>query len=101
MPMRRFASYPDSLNLLFDRLEGWDLPLREGQGQAGTWVWIGVADVSALCDEYRISGARIRGKLRNYPGHMKCWSRTPDGHILRFGSEPRTDIHFTEEPVQL
>lgn len=41
---------------------------RGGQGQAGTWVWIGVEDVEALYEEYKASGARIRHPPRITPG---------------------------------
>jgi hypothetical protein len=34
--------------------DGASIYLSEGdQGQPGTWVWLGVDDVEALCDEYR------------------------------------------------
>jgi hypothetical protein len=39
-----------------------------GQGQPGTWVWIGVEDVAALYEEYKASGARILGQPENYHG---------------------------------
>ena len=54
---------------------------RGGQGQPGTWVWIGVEDVQALYEEYQASGAKIR--------HPPA-----DGHVLRFGSEPKADLPF-------
>jgi predicted enzyme related to lactoylglutathione lyase len=38
---------------------------RRGQGQAGTWVWIGVEDVEALYQEYKASGATIRHPPEN------------------------------------
>ena len=71
-----------------------------GQGQPGTWVWIGVGDVAALYEEYKASGAKIRGKLRNYPWAYEMLVEDPDGHVLRFGSEPRTDMPYSDERVQ-
>jgi len=67
---------------------------RGGQGQPGTWVWIGVEDVEALYEEYKASGARIHHPPANYPWAMEMKVEDPDGHILRFGSEPRTDLPF-------
>jgi predicted enzyme related to lactoylglutathione lyase len=67
---------------------------REGQGQAGTWVWIGVEDVEALHVEYKASGARIRHPPENYPWAYEMKVEDPDGHVLRFGSEPREDLPF-------
>ena len=68
-----------------------------GQGQPGTWAWIGVEDVGALYEEYRASGAKIRQKPRNYPWAYEMRVEDPDGHVLRFGSEPRSDLPFAEE----
>jgi predicted enzyme related to lactoylglutathione lyase len=67
---------------------------RRGQGQAGTWVWIGVEDVEVLYEEYKASGARIRHPPANYPWAYEMKVEDPDGHVLRFGSEPRADLPF-------
>ena len=62
-----------------------------GQGQAGTWAWIGVSDVATLYAEYRQSGAQIRLPPTNYSWAYEMQVRDPDGHILRFGSDPLDD----------
>jgi len=67
---------------------------RGGQGQPGTWVWIGVEDVEALYVEYQASGARIRHPPANYPWALEMKVNDPDGHVLRFGSEPKSDQPF-------
>jgi hypothetical protein len=67
---------------------------RGGQGQPGTWVWVGVEDVVALHEEYEGSGAKIRHAPRNYPWAHEMKVEHPDGHVLRFGSEPRADLPF-------
>ena len=64
------------------------------QGHTGTWVWIGVDDVAALYEEYTASGATIRHPPRNYPWAYEMKVEDPDGHVLRFGSEPRSDLPF-------
>jgi catechol 2,3-dioxygenase-like lactoylglutathione lyase family enzyme len=65
-----------------------------GQGNPGTWVWIGVDDAAALFDEYTAKGATIRRTPTNYPWAYEMHVEDPDGHILRFGSEPRSDRPF-------
>ena len=67
---------------------------RGGQGQAGTWVWIGVEDVATLYEEYQASGANIRQPPENFPWAYEMKVEDPDGHVLRFGSEPRPDLPF-------
>jgi hypothetical protein len=69
---------------------------RGGQGQPGTWAWIGVEDVAALYEEYKASGARIVHAPENYPWAYEMKVGDPDGHVLRFGSEPREDLPFGE-----
>jgi uncharacterized glyoxalase superfamily protein PhnB len=65
-----------------------------GQGQSGTWVWVGVEDVSLLYEEYRNSGARIRMTPKNIPWAYEMHVEDLDGHVLRFGSEPLEDKPF-------
>jgi predicted enzyme related to lactoylglutathione lyase len=69
---------------------------RGAQGAAGTWVWIGVEDVEALYEEYKASGARIRHAPRNFPWACEMKVEDPDGHVLRFGSEPKVGVTFDE-----
>jgi predicted enzyme related to lactoylglutathione lyase len=69
---------------------------RLGQGQPGTWVWIGVEDVETLYREYQATGAKIRHAPQNYPWAYEMKVDDPDGHVLRFGSEPREDAPFVD-----
>jgi catechol 2,3-dioxygenase-like lactoylglutathione lyase family enzyme len=69
-----------------------------GQGQPGTWVWIGAEDVEALYQEYKASGAKFRHPSQNYPWAYEMKIEDPDDHVLRFGSEPRSDRPFDEFP---
>jgi predicted enzyme related to lactoylglutathione lyase len=62
-----------------------------GQGRPGTWVWIGVEDAATLYEEYKASGARILRAPQNYPWAFEIHVEDPDGHVLRFGSESRSD----------
>jgi hypothetical protein len=70
-----------------------------GQGHPGTWIWIGVEDVQSVIELYTSRGARVNQGLTNYPGAYEMRIEDPDGHVLRFGSEPREDLPFvTEDP---
>lgn len=69
---------------------------RGGQGQPGTWVWIGVDDVGVLQKEYEANGARIRHPPQNYPWAYEMKVNDPDGHVLRFGSDCKADAPFDE-----
>ncbi len=64
--------------------------LSEGdQGNPGTWVWIGVEDAPALCEQYRRAGAKIRHPPANYEWACEMQVEDPDGNVMRMGSEPR------------
>jgi predicted enzyme related to lactoylglutathione lyase len=67
---------------------------RGAQGHPGTWVWLGVEDVAALYEEYQASGAKIHRPPENYPWAYEMKVEDPDGHVLRFGSEPQADLPF-------
>jgi len=67
---------------------------RDGQGQPGTWVWVGVEDVSLLYEEYKQKGAHIRMTPRNFSWAYEMHVEDLDGHVLRFGSEPLEDRPF-------
>jgi catechol 2,3-dioxygenase-like lactoylglutathione lyase family enzyme len=62
-----------------------------GQGSPGTWVWVGVEDVEPLYLQLRQAGARIIQAPTNYWWALEIRIEDPDGHVLRFGSEPRDD----------
>ena len=69
--------------------DGANIYLSEGdQGHPGTWVWLGVDDVDALYEEYRGSGAQILQSPTNFPWAREMQVGDPDGHVLRFGSDP-------------
>jgi catechol 2,3-dioxygenase-like lactoylglutathione lyase family enzyme len=69
--------------------DGADIYLSLGdQGQPGTWVWIGVGDVRVLHEEYVGAGATILHPPENFPWAREMKVGDPDGHVLRFGSDP-------------
>jgi uncharacterized glyoxalase superfamily protein PhnB len=61
------------------------------QGNFGAWVWIGVSDAEALCEEYRARGAKIRHPPTNYSWALEMQVEDLDGNVLRMGSEPKPD----------
>jgi len=61
------------------------------QGQPGTWIWIGVNDVEILYGEYKAQGASIKQEPTNYYWAYEMRIEDPDGHILRFGSDPKEE----------
>lgn len=61
------------------------------QGHPGTWVWIGVGQAEALYREFVARHATIRLPPTNYPWAFEFHLEDPDGHVLRFGSEPKED----------
>ena len=64
---------------------------QDEQGQPGTWLWIGVEDIEPLSAEYRAKGVKFREQPTNYPWAYEMRIEDLDGHVLRFGSEPKTD----------
>jgi catechol 2,3-dioxygenase-like lactoylglutathione lyase family enzyme len=76
---------------------GANVMLCEGhQGCAGTWVWIGVGDAARLHEEYAAAGAKIPLPPRNYSWAIEFHVQDPDGHVLRFGSDPREDLPIAD-----
>jgi catechol 2,3-dioxygenase-like lactoylglutathione lyase family enzyme len=71
--------------------DGASIYLSQGdQGRPGTWVWVGVEDVEVLHEEYSQSGALILHPPENFPWACEMRVRDPDGHVLRFGSDPKS-----------
>lgn len=59
------------------------------QGNPGTWVWIGVSDIEPLYEHVRFKGVKVLEPPTNYPWAYEMKIEDPDGHVLRFGSDPR------------
>lgn len=71
--------------------DGKSIMLCEGaQGQPGTWVWIGVEDADAFFAEFVKNGARIHSPPQNFAWAYEFAIEDPDGHVLRFGGEPKS-----------
>ena len=80
IPILNVRSVPDSVRYYVDVLGfkvDWDasdyasvsldrhaiMLCQGGQGQSGTWIWIGVEDVEELFHKYTASGAKFRQEL--------------------------------------
>jgi predicted enzyme related to lactoylglutathione lyase len=59
------------------------------QGQRGVWLWVGVEDADALYAEFAAKGALIRDPPQNFAWAYEFQVEDPNGHVLRFGSEPQ------------
>ena len=69
---------------------------QNAQGQPGTWIWVGVSDAELLFEEYKAHGAAILQEPMNYSWAYEMRVRDPDGHVLRFGSDPKLDEPFKD-----
>ena len=59
------------------------------QGQRGVWLWIGVEDADVFFAEFSAKGALIRSPPQNFAWAYEFQVEDPDGHVLRFASEPK------------
>ena len=72
--------------------DGQSILLSQGeQGHPGTWLWIGVDDIEPLFADLTAKPVKILEKPTNYPWAYEMKIEDPDGHVLRFGSEPKAD----------
>lgn len=68
-----------------------------GQGCVGTWLWVGFdGDMDTLHQELKSAGAIIRRPPKNYSWALELQVEDPDGHILRFGTEPNATEPFMD-----
>ncbi len=60
-----------------------------GQGQPGTWVWMGFdGDIFKLYNELKSRGVVIKLPPTNFSWALEMQIEDPDGHVLRFGTSP-------------
>ncbi len=70
---------------------------KQGQGLPGTWVWIGFdGDILALHEELKSKGATIKLPPTNFSWAYEMQVQDPDGHILRFGTDPSDKEPFAD-----
>ncbi|WP_135556965.1 glyoxalase superfamily protein [Paenibacillus cymbidii] len=65
------------------------------QGQPGTWLWLGFdGDIHAVYNELIAKGVTISRPPTNYPWALEMHVEDPDGHVLRFATEPDNNQPF-------
>lgn len=68
-----------------------------GQGLPGTWVWIGFnGDIFALYRKLKSKGVPIKLPPTNFSWAYEMQVQDPDGHILRFGTDPNDNLPFAD-----
>lgn len=59
------------------------------QGNPGTWIWVGFdGDIFLLHEELKVKGVTIRQPPINHTWALEMQIEDPDGHVLRFGTDP-------------
>lgn len=64
------------------------------QGHPGGWVWIAVADVDLLFEEYTRKGAKVRQVPTNFDWACEMQVEDLDGNVLRFSSDSKQGQPF-------
>jgi catechol 2,3-dioxygenase-like lactoylglutathione lyase family enzyme len=69
-----------------------------GQGSPGTWVWIGFdGDIFSLHQSLLLKGVTITLPPTNYSWALEMHVQDPDGHVLRFGTDPNDKVPFMDK----
>ena len=67
---------------------------RNGQGHPGTWLWVGFdGNIFDLHAEFRSKGVVIHQPPTSHPWAMEMLVQDPDGHVLRFGTDPENNTN--------
>jgi catechol 2,3-dioxygenase-like lactoylglutathione lyase family enzyme len=68
-----------------------------GQGLPGTWLWIGFdGDIIELHQKLKSKGVTIKLPPTNFSWAYEIQVQDPDGHILRFGTDPNDKEPFAD-----
>ena len=69
-----------------------------GQGISGTWIWIGFdGDIFQLYQLLLTNGVKIKLPPTNYSWAYEFQVYDPDGHVLRFGTDPNDEEPFADK----
>ena len=69
-----------------------------GQGAPGTWVWMGFdGDIFSLYEGLVSRGVTIKLPPANFSWAYEMQVLDPDGHVLRFGTDPDDSIPFEDK----
>ena len=73
-----------------------------GQGNPGTWLWVGFdGDIFRLHEDLKAKGLIIQQPPVNYSLALEMHIEDPDGHILRFGTDPNDDEPFLDKEINV
>lgn len=68
------------------------------QGVPGTWIWIGFdGDIQELHRQFVEKDVTIKLPPTNFSWACEMQIVDPDGHILRFGTDPNADEPFFDK----
>ena len=68
-----------------------------GQGNPGTWIWIGFdGDIFSFHQQLISKGVTIKLPPTNFSWAYEMRIADPDGHVLRFGTEPNNQEPFAD-----
>lgn len=71
---------------------------KNGQGSPGTWVWIGFdGDIFSLHQKLQSKGVKIKLPPTNFSHSYETQVEDPDGHVLRFGTDPNDKEPFADK----
>lgn len=71
---------------------------KNGQGNTGTWLWIGFdGDIFSLYNDLKEKGIAIKQPPMNFSWALELHVEDPDGHVLRFGTDPDNDKPFLDK----
>lgn len=89
------ADWGDDLFTSINR-DGHSLYLCQGsQGTGSTWVWMGFdGDILVLYQELLQKKVKIKMPPTNFPWAFEMQIYDPDGHVLRFGTDPDENPAF-------
>jgi len=67
------------------------------QGYPGTWLWIGFdGNIIKLHDELKAKRVKIKMPPTNFSWVYEMHVEDPDGHVLRFGTDPDNTKPFED-----
>jgi len=68
-----------------------------GQGNPRTWIWIGFdGDIFSFHQQLISKGVTIKLPPTNFSWAYEIRIEDPDGHVLRFGTEPNNQEPFAD-----
>jgi catechol 2,3-dioxygenase-like lactoylglutathione lyase family enzyme len=72
-----------------------------GQGSAGTWIWIGFdGEILELHKRLKSKGVTIKLPPTNFSWAFEMQIQDPDGHIIRFGTDPDDKQPFADKSLK-